>query len=396
MPIVLSGRNVQDDLSFMVISPGTIRLEGLDLRTSETNRSPFILEDGSVVTLVLSGSNRFEAGPGGAGLRLLTHSRLTITNAPGEEAASLLSIGGDVSALTFAGGIVDARGGDGAAGVGKGAAGRLDELNMDGGSVWTRGGGEALDFSSGYDGPFPSPNIVGYEKISLNVGYNMIGVQFTQVGGEDLPLSTVATLDDSMAGFDEEGTYATEMQVWDGSNYTTYGWAGTSPEEFMEEASLNNQWLDYNDYVSVDDSLSAGAGFWIKVSSGTAGTLTIAGEVPSTDTVAVPLVAGFNMVANPYPGSAVVSDFGVLDSGLAGFDEEGTWKTEMQYWDGANYKTYGWAGTSPGEYMDESSLDNKWLDYNDYELVSDSIPFGHAVWIKAEKAGTITFSSPTK
>ena len=44
--------------------------------------------------------------------------------------------------------------------------------------------------------------------------------------------------------------------------------------------------------------------------------------------------------------------------------------------------------------MDDASLNNKWLDYNDYSSVSDKIPFGHAVWIKAEKSGTITFANP--
>ena len=147
----------------MVISPATIRFENLDLRATATNRSPFIIEDGAIVTLVLSGSNHLTAGPGAAGLRLLDRCRLTITNAPGEESASLLAVGGSGGAgigtdidneepytLSFCGGIVEARGGDGAAGIGKGAAGRLDELNMNGGTVRARGGGSALDFSSGF------------------------------------------------------------------------------------------------------------------------------------------------------------------------------------------------------------------------------------------------------
>lgn len=161
--LVLSGRNVKDNISFMVIAPATIRFENLDLRTSATNRSPFIVEDGAIVTLVLSGANRLEAGPGAAGLRMLDRCRLTITNAPGEEAASLVAVGGSGGAgigtdtapeepysLSLCGGIVDARGGAGAAGIGKGTVGRLDELNVNGGTAWARGDGSALDFSSGF------------------------------------------------------------------------------------------------------------------------------------------------------------------------------------------------------------------------------------------------------
>ena len=57
-----------------------------------------------------------------------------------------------------------------------------------------------------------SSNIVGYEKVSLTKGYSMIGVQFVQVGGGSQDLSSVAVLDDSMAGFDEGGNYATIVE----------------------------------------------------------------------------------------------------------------------------------------------------------------------------------------
>ena len=112
----------------MAVSPATIRFDSLDLRTSATNRSPFIVKGGVIVTLVLSGGSRLEAGPGAAGLRMLDRCRLTITNAPGEESASLVAVGGSGGAgigtdtaqenpysLSLCGGIVDARGGAGAA-----------------------------------------------------------------------------------------------------------------------------------------------------------------------------------------------------------------------------------------------------------------------------------------
>ena len=231
---------------------------------------------------------------------------------------------------------------------------------------------------------------MGYQKVSLDAGYNMIGMQFVEVGSADAKaLSTAATLDSSMAGFDDEGTYATELMVWKNNNYTTYGWSGSSGTDVLEDSSFDNKWLN-NDLEETDDELDAPDAVWIKAA--TAGTVTVCGQVPSESTVTVPLAAGYNMVANPFPKTVKVADFGVLSANLIGFDDEGTYATEMMVWKNGNYTTYGWSGTSGTDVLEDSSLDNKWLN-NDLEETDDTVDFGHGVWIKAATAGSITFTA---
>ena len=65
----------------------------------------------------------------------------------------------------------------------------------------------------------------------------------------------------------------------------------------------------------------------------------------------------------------------------------------MKIWDGANYATYGWSGSSGTDVLDDPSLDNKWLN-KDLEEVDKDVDFGIGVWIIAEKAGNITFTNP--
>ncbi len=226
--------------------------------------------------------------------------------------------------------------------------------------------------------------------MNLSKGFNMIGTQFLQVGGEPLAIATVGVLDSSMAGFDEDGVYATEMQIWNGNGYDYYGWSGTSAGEYMEDESLNNMWLN-GDFKTDDATSTAGQGFWIKAA--TAGTITLSGEVPSADSVSQDLVVGFNLVANPYPGDVQIANFGQLAASFAGFDEDGVYATEMQVWNGNGYDYYGWSGTSAGEYMEDESLNNMWLD-GDFKNPNKTIPFGHGVWIKTPTAGKITFTSP--
>ena len=235
-----------------------------------------------------------------------------------------------------------------------------------------------------------SSNIVGYEKIQLSAGYNMVGVQFLNVGGEDKSLSTFSVLDDSFEGYDDNYDFPTKMQIWNGNGYDYYGWAGTSGTEVDDDPSLDFTWTDTEAEAVDDVELTASSAVWIKAAN--AGVMTISGEVP-TGTITVNLVKGFNMVANPFPQAIPVTSFGVLDSSFAGYDDEYEFPTKMQVWNGNGYDYYGWAGTSGTEVDDDPSLDNTWTD-TEAEKTDAVIPFGGAVWIKAEKAGTITFTSP--
>ena len=224
----------------------------------------------------------------------------------------------------------------------------------------------------------------------------MVAAQFGLVGANSLErdISHIGTLDDQMAGYDSEWTYATEMRVWNPTKegYTTYGWAGTSPETVDDMPELNNTWLDAATEAT-DDTIDITSGVWIKAA--TAGTFTVSGEVPSDGTVVVPLVAGYNMIANPFPAEVPVSTFGMLDASMAGYDNEWTYATEMRVWNPTKegYTTYGWAGTSPETVDDMPELNNTWLDAAT-EATDDTIPAGASVWIKAATAGTITFTSP--
>ncbi len=237
-----------------------------------------------------------------------------------------------------------------------------------------------------------SSNIVGYQRINLDAGWNMIGVQFVEVGtGAAKALTDAMLLDASMSGFDEDGNYATVLKVWKNNNYTTYGWSGTSGTTVLEDSSYDNKWL--NDQTEIDDtaSLAAEDAVWIKAEK--AGTVLVAGEVPTNTVVTIPLVVGWNMIANPFPKSVKVSTFGVLSANMEGFDEDGNYATVLKVWKNNNYTTFGWSGTSGTKILEDPSYDNKWL--NDQTEIDDeaTVDFGHGVWIKAASAGTITFTA---
>ncbi len=237
-----------------------------------------------------------------------------------------------------------------------------------------------------------SSNIVGYQKVNLVPGYNLVGIQFSQVGGGSLDLSKAVTMDSTYAGYDDDYKFKTTLRVWNTSKqiYDTYGWAGTSGTDVDDDPTLDNTWTDLEAYAVDGESLDASQGIWIRAEK--AGTALVAGEV-STNTVVVPLVAGFNLVANPFPKAVKVTNFGVMDSSYAGYDDDYKFKTTLRKWNPAKqiYDTYGWAGTSGTDVDDDPSLDNTWTDLEAY-ATDEMIQPGEGVWIRAEKAGNITFS----
>lgn len=224
----------------------------------------------------------------------------------------------------------------------------------------------------------------------------MVGLQFQYVGDatdRTRNISDFGTLDSTFAGYDEDYSYATEMRVWDSArqSYVYYGWSGSSGTDIDDDSSYDNQWLDSATEIT-DETVLVGDGVWIKAEK--AGTITVSGQVVSSD-LSTTLVQGFNLVANPYPQSVPVASFGRLDSSFSGYDADYSYATEMRVWDPArqSYVYYGWSGTSGTEIDDDASYDNQWLD-SATEITTAMIPYGAAVWIKAEKAGTITFSAP--
>ena len=239
-----------------------------------------------------------------------------------------------------------------------------------------------------------SANVVGYTKIQLNEGYNMIGVQFSDIGGAEKSLTSVFTLDETFAGYDDDYKFSNKMRVWDGvkESYAFYGWAGSSGTDVDDDPTLDNTWTDMEAYAVEGEFFSVGSGAWIITDK--SGTLTVSGEVKLED-VTIDLVAGYNIVCNPFPCEVSITDFGVLDSSFAGYDDDYKFSNKMRVWDGVkeSYAFYGWAGSSGTDIDDDPSLDNTWTDMEAY-AVDGKIKPGEAVWIITEKAGTMTFKAP--
>ncbi len=232
-----------------------------------------------------------------------------------------------------------------------------------------------------------SNNVVGYAKIQLNEGFNLIGSQFLNVGATTKDINDFIIDGSALAGLDDEGMYQTTMRVWDGSAYTYYGWLDADDGTANEVPEWNNTWLQYDMSDIAIEDMDLGKGVWLITPN--AGTITVSGEVSSSDTYTVNVNAGFNIVANPFPAAISIQN---IKCNLDGLDDEGMYQTTMRVWDGSAYTYYGWLDAEDGTNNEVPEWNNSWLLYDMSDLAKETLNVGQAIWFIAPSAGTVTFT----
>ena len=222
-----------------------------------------------------------------------------------------------------------------------------------------------------------SSNIVGYEKITLAPGFNMIGNQFLGVGKnafQNINQMFAKNSELVAGGGDDE---ADTILVWDGSSYSNVYYYD----------SWDNSWYNTDDLEeSTTDTIGAGMGIWFRHFGTETEDVTFAGEVPTNTTYSVQINTGFNMVANPYPVAICPNDefFEVENAVAGGGDDEAD---SILVWDGSSYsKVY---------YYD--SWDNSWYDTDNLEdpVSTGILKPAMGFWYRHKgEGGTLTFKRP--
>ena len=218
-----------------------------------------------------------------------------------------------------------------------------------------------------------SSNIVGYQKVTLQPGFNFVAPQFTAVGGDSIDLQSIR-LDVA----DEDATGDDNIQILDegGATLATYYW---NPADWF--GGEKSGWVDDNGELA-DVELQNGLG--ILIDSADDATVTVSGEVSETDAV-VESVAGFNFVGNSSPVSINIQDIQIDVA-----DEEATGDDNIQILDegGATLATYYW---NPADWFGGEK--SGWVDDNG-ELADVELLPGQGVLLDASDDG-IAISVPS-
>jgi hypothetical protein len=221
-----------------------------------------------------------------------------------------------------------------------------------------------------------SVNMVGFAKVNLGQGLNIIGAPFVTVGDTETSLDDLFDLSEFTAGSSIANSDV--VTVWNGSGYDGYFLYAFAGPGFNETA-----WVD-GSYVEADVVLQPGEAVWLKRFAAAAD-ITFKGEVMSAASTDVSLATGLNMVSFPYSVSASLNDFDISNatagSSIANSDV-------VTVWNGSGYDGYFlYAFAGPG--FNETA----WVD-GSYVETDVSLPIGGGVWYKAFTAATISADKP--
>ena len=239
-----------------------------------------------------------------------------------------------------------------------------------------------------------SENVVGYTKVTVQPGFNLLGSSFVQVGTGEAADINDAIKNNGLPGLNEDfSDFATTVMTWTGSGYKTYGYV--TAEQANDENWLwpesANMWIlgDMSDIAVVP--VPTGDGFWVQT-TGT-GTITLIGQVPAAATTDVNIKPGFSLVSCPYAKDINIQDVKV--NGLPGLNEDfSDFNTTLMTWTGSGYKTYGYVTAEQAD--DENWLwpesANKWILGDMSDIADVTIPAGAGFWIQTTGTGSVTFT----
>ena len=245
---------------------------------------------------------------------------------------------------------------------------------------------------------------MGYQNSELVAGGQMQTSPFVTIGSTGVYLSDLKVTGEPIE--DEEGCWGNvSIAMLTGSGYNqyvgdmikTYYW-------FEEDGSYEAGWYDYAENPLKDDEsplgnadeiiFDHGQALWLNVDSEYAGCKIDykGGVLPAS--FAYPLVAGGQMVGNPYPAAVLLSTMTVTGEPIE--DEEGCWgNVSIAMLTGSGYnqyvgdmiKTYYW-------FEEDGSYEAGWYDYAENPLKDDESPLGNAdeisfgsaqgIWVNAD------------
>ena len=213
-----------------------------------------------------------------------------------------------------------------------------------------------------------SSNIVGYQKVTLQPGFNFVAPQFTAVGGGAIDLQSI-----KLDVADEDASGNDNIQILDegGATLATYFWY---PADWF--GGEHSGWIDGDTGELVEESLANGLS--VLVDSADTATVTIAGEV-SPDNTTVVSVAGFNFVGNSTPVEIDIQDIQIDVA-----DEDASGNDNIQILDegGATLATYFWY---PADWFGGER--SGWIDGDTGELAEVSLAPGQGVLLDASENG---------
>ena len=189
----------------------------------------------------------------------------------------------------------------------------------------------------------------------------MLAPMFTYVGGGDKQIPDLFEEDDFVsADTDAEADY---IYLWEDGGYT---------RTYFFSSDAEDKWSSGDDgFEETEDTLETGLGFWFYSRTPSTKTVTLAGQVPTTNIVVDISGNGYTMVANPFAAALPVKSIVPASGEFAAADTD----AEADYiylWENGGYTR---------TYFFSSDAGDAWSSGDDgFDETDDTIPPGIGFW----------------
>ncbi len=213
--------------------------------------------------------------------------------------------------------------------------------------------------------------MVGYNKVTLTKGYNMLSPMFVNVGGGNKAIVDLFNEDDFTAG--ESSTEADYISLW---------YAGGYQDLYFFSTDANNAWSS-DGFEETEDDLPENVGFWL-YNRGGERTVTLSGEVPTED-VTITLTVGYNLLANPFSAPLPVSSIVPTQGNTLKSGESSTEADYISVWRNGGYDSLYFVSSDAGDTWSEDG----------FEETDATIAPGEAFWLyRRDSAAEIKIPAP--
>ena len=232
-----------------------------------------------------------------------------------------------------------------------------------------------------------SSNVVGYQKLSIPAGgYALLANPFTQVGsdGETFAINDMFADDAANSTAGNTSGLGDTIEVWDP---TIQGYSAL----YFFSSRAGSKWAaGSTPRVATSDAIEAGNGYWYRNRGSTTYTLTVSGEVATTE-VEVTLAPGYTLGCNPFPADLPLNSDSIdwANAGATAGNTSGLGDT-IEVWDP---EIQGYSSL----YFFSSRAGNKWAaGASPRVATTDSIPAGAGFWYRNRGSSdiVITLKSP--
>jgi hypothetical protein len=223
-----------------------------------------------------------------------------------------------------------------------------------------------------------SANIVGYKQITLQPGFNMIALNWQQVGYtggvEQVAINSLFDPTEQTANLTAGATLGTADRIltWDpiAHGYATYF--------FKNNAVITNQWVKSTaNNVATLDTIPNGTGMWLFKQGASSVTVTLSGQVKFLGVAHQHVIEpGFNMIGSGFASDAPLNDarWNWISDGVISGATLGT-ADRILNWDpiAHGYTTY--------FFKNNAVITNQWVKSTANNVATtDSVPLGSGAW----------------